>query len=76
MKLRLFNHEFEFTASGRNRITTMKLYRRPYYRHLVWWKFSFLWGQPHLEPVRVCSHCECVEGPTTESTMEEYEARA
>lgn len=55
--MKILNHVFELKFRGRNKFTHFKVHKYPYYRHLCWWKVSFIFGQPHLEPVRVCSDC-------------------
>ncbi len=64
--MRLFNYVLNITFHSRRRWTD-PLWRRMnrqsfrqherYSGHFVWGRLSILYGQPHLEPVRVCSAC-------------------
>jgi hypothetical protein len=38
-----------------------RIFHRPYFSHLSWWKVSLIWGQPHLEPVTLCAECDSTE---------------
>lgn len=55
--MKLFNHIFEFHFHARRPLSHFKVHRRPYYSHLVWWRVSLIWGQPHLEPIEVHAGC-------------------
>lgn len=55
--MKLFNHVLECHTHARRSLTSMVYAKRPYYSHFVWWKFSILWGQPHLAPMEIHSGC-------------------
>lgn len=63
--MRLFNYVVEAHLHARRPWSHFKVHRhrenRWYgavlYRHLVWGKLSIIFGQPHLVPITVCSHC-------------------
>jgi hypothetical protein len=55
--MKLFNHVVEFHTRAKRSFTDFKVFKRPYYTHVVWGKFSLLYGQPHLIPVTICEYC-------------------
>ena len=54
--IRLFNYAIEISPANK-KWNQFKVYDRDYYTHIVWGKLSFVFGQPHLEQIHVCSHC-------------------
>jgi hypothetical protein len=55
--MKLFNHVLELDFRALRKWSDLKVFTCPYYTHVVWGKMSLIYGQPHLEPVRVCAHC-------------------
>jgi hypothetical protein len=55
--MKVMNHVIELNFRSLQPWSRMRLHRRPYYHHFVWGKISFIYGQPHLEPVTVCAEC-------------------
>ncbi len=57
--MKVMNHILEVEMSARWPWTYWKLHRARdgYSKHFVWGKLSVIWGQPHLIPILVCSHC-------------------
>lgn len=55
--MKLFNHVIELNFRAKRGWTDPVFVRRPYWSHFVIGKLSLIYGQPHLEPVRVCSDC-------------------
>lgn len=58
MNLSLLNYKLELHCHARHKWSHFKVHNHHYYKHLVWGKLSLLWGQPHLVPIEVCSHCK------------------
>lgn len=55
--MKIFNHVLEVKFSSRQSWSHLRLHTREYWSHLVWGKLSVVFGQPHLEPIRVCADC-------------------
>lgn len=55
--MKLFNHVVDLNFRSLQPWTHMKLHKREYWNHFVWGKISLVYGQPHLEPMTVCTHC-------------------
>lgn len=55
--MKLFDHIFELNFRAKRSWLDARLFKREYYTHFVWGKISFLFGQPHLEPVKVHKGC-------------------
>lgn len=66
--MKLFNYVIEVRFHSRQPWSHFRVHRHRaggcrwsgpvLYRHLVWGRLSVIFGQPHLETVRVCSECE------------------
>lgn len=56
-KIKAFNRVIEFNTRARHPFTHFKVHSHEYWTHVVWGKFSLIYGQPHLEPMTVCAHC-------------------
>ncbi len=55
--MKIFNHVVECNFRAKRKWTDPVYARREYYTHFVIGKFSLFFGQPHLEPITVCAHC-------------------
>ncbi len=55
--MRILNYEIEFHTRARNKFTHFKIHKHETYRHICWWKFSLIYGHPHLMPMTVCADC-------------------
>lgn len=55
--MRIFNHVIELDARARWPFTHFRVHKHEMHTHIVWGKLSLIFGQPHLEPVRVCAEC-------------------
>ena len=49
----LLGYEFEFSNRAKRAFNDLKVFRRSNYTHIVWYKFSLIFGQ-----TRYCEECE------------------
>lgn len=68
--MKIFNHVVELNSRARCKPTHFRVHKHDYWTHVVWWKFSLTYGQPHLVPVRVCA--ECMEQIQVVNSGDEY----
>lgn len=55
--MKVLNHVFELNARARWGPSHFRIHKYALYNHIVWWKFSLIFGQPHLVETQIHKGC-------------------